>query len=422
MVARERDTRMVCAVQVPRKGTTGSFAKNKMMAFVRELGYEYSPIILKSDGEAAVKAVIDEVALARGGTRTIKEEAPKGSSGSNGIAERAILSVEQQMRAMKSALEDRWKVEIPDAHAVVAWLVEYSAVLLNRCEVGKDGKTAYERSRGKTAKVNGIEFGEKVLFRKSPIGNRLAKFSSLWDDGVYLGVRSVSAEMIVGTEKGIWRTRTVQRRPFSERWSAENANLVGGAPWNLSKDDPEADGVMDKVVMGERVPEEEHEKIREEVAQALPRSFLIKMADLDEHGFTSGCSGCRAIIAGRGRQHHSTECRRRLEDAMKNREKVKEAKWRENEFIAKAVEKDNMEKKRARAGDGDGNASSSADGGRPGGATEASGSGAEKTEGETKRSRLRSGSRAGEEDQEPDQAGMEGVEADFGPREASKDR
>jgi hypothetical protein len=100
---------------------------------------------------------------------------------------------------------------------------------------------------------------------------------------------------------------------------------------------------------------------------------------------------------------------------MKNREKVKEAKWRENEFIAKAVEKDNMEKKRARAGDGDGNAGSSADGGRPGGATEASGSGAEKTEGETKRSRLRSGSRAGEEDQEPDQAGMEGVEADLGP-------
>ena len=28
MVARERDTRMVCAAQVPRKGTTGSFAKN----------------------------------------------------------------------------------------------------------------------------------------------------------------------------------------------------------------------------------------------------------------------------------------------------------------------------------------------------------------------------------------------------------
>ncbi len=88
---------------------------------------------------------------------------------------------------MKSVLEDRWKVEIPDAHAVVAWLVEYSAVLLNRCEVGKDGNTAYERSKGKTAKVNGIEFGEKVLFSKSPIGNRLAKFSSLWDDGVYCG-------------------------------------------------------------------------------------------------------------------------------------------------------------------------------------------------------------------------------------------
>ena len=79
---------MTCATQVPRNGTAGSFAKNRLMAFLREIGYEYSPVILKSDGEPAVKAVVYEVALARGAMRTINEESPKGSSGSNGIVEK----------------------------------------------------------------------------------------------------------------------------------------------------------------------------------------------------------------------------------------------------------------------------------------------------------------------------------------------
>jgi hypothetical protein len=39
-------------------------------------------------------------------------------------------------------------------------LVEYAAYMLTRAEVGADGKTAYERSRGKVAKLAGVEFGE----------------------------------------------------------------------------------------------------------------------------------------------------------------------------------------------------------------------------------------------------------------------
>ena len=40
------------------------------------------------------------------------------------------------------------------------FLPEYAAYLLNRLEVGKDGKTAYERAKGKLATVVGLEFGE----------------------------------------------------------------------------------------------------------------------------------------------------------------------------------------------------------------------------------------------------------------------
>jgi hypothetical protein len=42
--------------------------------------------------------------------------------------------------------------------------MEWAALVLNRYEVGKDGKTPYERCKGKKATTMGLEFGEAVLW------------------------------------------------------------------------------------------------------------------------------------------------------------------------------------------------------------------------------------------------------------------
>ena len=78
LVVRERETRMTCSMQVPRKGSTGLYASKRVVAFIREVGYEDCTIIMKTDGEAALKAVVDEVARMRGTAKTIREEAPYG--------------------------------------------------------------------------------------------------------------------------------------------------------------------------------------------------------------------------------------------------------------------------------------------------------------------------------------------------------
>ena len=78
---------------------------------------------------------------------------------SNGIVERGVQSVEEQVRVLISALENRWKAAIPDRHSIWPWLVEYAGYLLNRCNVGADGKTAYERCKGKEAHFSAHEFG-----------------------------------------------------------------------------------------------------------------------------------------------------------------------------------------------------------------------------------------------------------------------
>ena len=46
--------------------------------------------------------------------------------------------------------------------------------------------------------------------------------------------------------------------------------------------------------------------------------------DIEEHGATEGCPGCRALMNphSRFRAKHTVECRQRLEEALKGTEKV----------------------------------------------------------------------------------------------------
>ena len=131
---------------------------------------------------------------------------------------------------MKSALEDRRKTAIPDEHPVLTWLVEHAAILLNKYEVGHDGKTAHDRLTGKKATMFGLEFGAVVLFRRKPVGDKLAKLECMWEHCIYLGHRAASVENIVGTKDSVHKTRTFHRKPQTERWKAENAAMVSGVP------------------------------------------------------------------------------------------------------------------------------------------------------------------------------------------------
>ena len=89
----------------------------------------------------------------------------------------------------------------------MTWMVEIAAYLLHRYEVGHDGKTAYERCKRKAAKVLGIEFGEAVLWKRRAVGGALAKMTCLSEDGLYLGLKGASGEVIVADETGVAQCR-----------------------------------------------------------------------------------------------------------------------------------------------------------------------------------------------------------------------
>ena len=152
------------------------------------------------------------------------------SSASNGVVERAAQALEGQIRVLLLALERRIGRKVDPTEAVVAFMPEYAAYLLNRMEVGKDGKTSYERCKGKAATVIGLEFGEKVLWRKKK-ADKMAKLRSRWSYGIFVGVRRKSGEMWIATKNGeVVKARAVKRIPSEDRWSEDCANWVKHTP------------------------------------------------------------------------------------------------------------------------------------------------------------------------------------------------
>ena len=122
------------------------------MAFLIEIGCAFGDLLVKSDQEAAIMSIVEQVGrlrAANGGGKFVVENSPVGASASNRVVERAIQSVEAMTRVLKVALESRWQVRIPAKHAIIPWMIEYAALLLNRFEVGHDGKTAFELCKRK---------------------------------------------------------------------------------------------------------------------------------------------------------------------------------------------------------------------------------------------------------------------------------
>jgi len=196
---KERDRRMHMSTVVPKKGGSADFVAKRVLAFIAEMGCQELKIMIKTDQEAAIVVLVNSIKKMRPGIETFYENSPVAASASNGVMERGVQTIEGMIRVLKDGLETRWNTKVDESSPILSWLVEFASVLINRYEVGHDGKTGYERTRGKTSKMLGLEFGEKVFFRRQPIGRRLAKLESLWEHGVFVGYRAQSGEYMVAT-------------------------------------------------------------------------------------------------------------------------------------------------------------------------------------------------------------------------------
>ena len=241
LAGRERVTGMSFASTVPTKGASGKFASDKAVEFMEELGDHTNKVIIKTDQEPSIQYFIKDLINSRPEGQTVIEESPVKSSGSNGIIERSVQGVEGHLRALLIAFEGRIGREINTLEPIVTFMPEYAAYLLNRREIGKDGKTAYERCKGKKATVLGIEFGEKLLYKVRP-KEKMEKINARWEYGIFVGVRRRSGELWISMKDKIIAVRSVRRIPKEERWGEDCVKWVKRVLWNRYKGDDFADG------------------------------------------------------------------------------------------------------------------------------------------------------------------------------------
>ena len=76
---------------------------------------------------------------------------------------------------------------------IIPWMVTHSTETTNRMQVPADGKTPYERWKGKIFKRHLVEFGENVLYIM-PKSDGRDKYDSRWEEGIWLGVDEESGE------------------------------------------------------------------------------------------------------------------------------------------------------------------------------------------------------------------------------------
>ena len=97
---------------------------------------------------------------------------------------------------------------------------------------------------------------------------------------------------MIGSAQGVWTTRDARRRRIEVRWSLLSAKLVGGAPWVEKTEDLGESGDERELVFRPMTAEEREEEGRF-YADPGARSFRISRRDLEIHGYSAKCQGCR---------------------------------------------------------------------------------------------------------------------------------
>ena len=350
LVGRDRRTGVFFGHAVPLKGAGVDWIAGQMVRDIYKCGY-YGRVVLRSDQEPALQDLLEEVARKRGDLPTVIESSPVGESQSNGFIERAVRSVEEMVRTHKLALESRLGERIAVDHPAIAWLIEHSVDLLNKCQMGKDGRTPYERLKGKRYGGTFMDFGCPVMLRVTdkPQGGLMQE---RWVEGTWLGMRWSTWEHLVSRRSDgvVVRTRAVRQMPRPAQMS-DLESIVGQpcAPQGVQRLE------RAEVQRPSMTPEANGERplLGPDPFRPIPRAFRITKDMLEKHGYSDRCVKCRMMRQGlqQGTMGHSVECRKRMEALVAKDEeyqsRLEQANARKNQYLAEEQEEDVKKRKAA---------------------------------------------------------------------------
>ena len=218
----------VFCIPCARKGPSDASQVKSLAAAIRALGLER--VNVQSDPEPSVMAVVRAAcALVAGAT---PRSSPVNSKGSNGRAERALQAVQGLLRTLGAHLERKAGVTLSSDMDLTTWAARHAAWLISRfAPQTADKLTAYERQHQRAYHSPVLAFGELVLWKQA--ASHVAKLSSAWGYGCWVGRSAGSDAHIVGTKQGTVVCRTVKRMPLERRWDGDMLNSMRGTPSQL---------------------------------------------------------------------------------------------------------------------------------------------------------------------------------------------
>ena len=306
-------------------------------------------MIIKSDGEPAILAVRNALMRYHGGVM-IPECPAKGEKAENGLIEEAGKTVREFVCTFISAIEYGIDDKLPLDANIIPWIVRWAAICYSRYAVGKDGRTAYERLRGRSCRAVVIPIGEKVWYKQlGDGGDRKNKAGAEWFPGVWLGPATGSSETLIGTVKGVVKASSIKRFGRSEQWDVNAILDMQGTP---QRPDPTKPGlhIPVRIRLEPEVPFD-MPLMRPARDEAGPRRTYVMKRHFVEHGYTEGCEGCSRMSAGMKGRPHTDGCRKRmyqeLQKTEEGRDWMRGAEARIHEYLAEKVREDHEEQDEA---------------------------------------------------------------------------
>ena len=225
---------LIGSAMVPRKGTD-EYAIGRLAAEI--LGVGSTEVMVRSGQEPSIIA-LKEAAASRvrpDGVKVIPEESAVADSRGNGFAESTVKE-ENLARTLLSSLNAQCEHTFGGADVVVVWLVRYYGQMLNRFRRGPDGKTAYERRKGRAFQRKVPPLGEKILYQLPGITSRShgpARVEPRREDGVYFGLSDRADVVYIGKSDGsVARARAPKRREATARHDLPFLQRLTARAWD----------------------------------------------------------------------------------------------------------------------------------------------------------------------------------------------
>ena len=217
LVIRDEASKWIMAYCIEKRGPVDCVV-DTLVRDIAELGYGGCKIAVKTDQEASIVALRDAV-IAKRTAPTVPKFSVRKDPQSHGEIEVAVKTWAGQFRTLKCHVEGATGKFLPIGCPATTWLAKWAANTINLFRVQPHGLTAHQAVGGRKCDTPVCPFGEHVQWKVQSDSVNSRKAESEWYDGIYLGIRPISGESIIGTTGGITYCRTPKRVIDEDMWS-----------------------------------------------------------------------------------------------------------------------------------------------------------------------------------------------------------